>query len=229
MPPPPPPGWAPASLRSPMQPAPRLAGLPPKAGLAARTAPAPAGDMRKAASRPHSSLLSGGMSRRCPARPTSVTLGARPGPCCTPWCVCFGVCVCFGQGEGCFEKRQQGPEAWLQRTLGPHLCACGWIGAAVWRGNTDKRPAPPLPQAAYYPESPSPEQQGSMQAFFTALGEFYPCQDCAGGAQAAAVSPPRPQAGLVCSRKGSSALPQSTMCRLLPGHAHTPGCAVGRS
>jgi hypothetical protein len=34
--------------------------------------------------------------------------------------------------------------------------------------------------AAYYPAHPSPEQQASMAAFLAALGQFYPCSDCAG-------------------------------------------------
>ncbi|KAF6258405.1 ERV/ALR sulfhydryl oxidase domain-containing protein [Scenedesmus sp. NREL 46B-D3] len=34
--------------------------------------------------------------------------------------------------------------------------------------------------AAYYPDTPTPQQQQSMNAFISALGDFYPCQECAG-------------------------------------------------
>eukprot|EP00879_Flechtneria_rotunda_P014243 GHRR01014880.1.p1 GENE.GHRR01014880.1~~GHRR01014880.1.p1 ORF type:complete len:316 (+),score=108.38 GHRR01014880.1:504-1451(+) len=34
--------------------------------------------------------------------------------------------------------------------------------------------------AAYYPDNPTPQQQQQMHQFIAALGEFYPCQECAG-------------------------------------------------
>lgn len=34
--------------------------------------------------------------------------------------------------------------------------------------------------AAYYPDSPTQQQQQAMRQFIAALGEFYPCEECAG-------------------------------------------------
>ncbi|WIA33793.1 hypothetical protein OEZ86_006906 [Tetradesmus obliquus] len=34
--------------------------------------------------------------------------------------------------------------------------------------------------AAYYPDHPTLQQQHSMTGFILALGDFYPCQECAG-------------------------------------------------
>ena len=48
--------------------------------------------------------------------------------------------------------------------------------------------------AAYYPDDPTPAQQQQMSAFINALGEFYPCDECAGHLRKELVKHP-PQVG----------------------------------